>query len=61
MKAKKLEKVKCTKCDGTGKCMECGGRGKNKYGILTEVELECFECRGQGMCTQCNGEGFVSI
>lgn len=50
----------CYKCNGTGKCSWCGGRGHldNFFGILRE---QCPECLGDGKCRVCNGTGKINV
>ena len=45
------EIIKCSKCDGSGKCWVCSGKGKNDSGN------ECSICSGSGKCYYCNGTG----
>jgi len=55
-----MEKVKCGKCNGTGKCPRCHGTG-----VITDthfniekgperIEQVCDFCRGTGKCPYCN-------
>ena len=56
-KQKEPEKTKCYKCEGTGKCRECGKpqrmqfRGKHGFEVRNEVRL------GSVVCKECYGDG----
>jgi hypothetical protein len=46
-------KVTCTVCDGSGKCVDCGGTGKPTASKLDA----CYSCGGSGKCHNCQGTG----
>lgn len=45
--------TECTRCDGSGYCSVCGGKGVNDSGN------DCSICSGSGLCYYCNGTGQV--
>lgn len=45
------EWVKCTLCNGSGRCVFCSGRGK----IVSYVTRTCDSCHGSGTCSRCKG------
>lgn len=46
--------IKCTDCNGTGRCRHCNGRGTS---ILTGHTETCVICGGSGSCKICFGRG----
>jgi len=64
-----MERVKCSKCNGTGKCPTCGGSGYiigrgsiergPEIGFENKPERVCPTCNGTGKCPNCNGTGYV--
>lgn len=50
------EWVKCGSCYGTGKCMQCDGRGENFYNTSNPYE-PCLTCGRTGRCVMCAGQG----
>lgn len=56
-------KVKCTKCDGSGKCVPCKGTGKRtkhyKKNGKWENTIECPYCEGSGVCSFCDGSCWI--
>ncbi len=49
--------VKCTNCDGTGRCPACGGTGFKGTASLSPNKVGCLVCRSTGQCKTCNGTG----
>jgi len=47
------KKVRCSECNGTGKCRYCRGTGRKSWGGV------CNECYGTGNCPRCGGEGLI--
>jgi len=47
--------VKCSACEGSGKCSRCYGTGQT--GVLNRVK--CMRCRGNGVCPRCGGKGRI--
>jgi hypothetical protein len=47
----------CGRCNGTGKCTVCDGRGK-QGAVLSS---DCIACspKGSGSCSRCKGSGNV--
>jgi DnaJ-class molecular chaperone len=63
-----MEKVKCSKCNGTGKCPTCGGTGyiisggierSPERGFENQIERKCPACGGTGKCHSCDGTGYI--
>jgi len=62
-------KVKCAKCNGTGKiesgtCSDCNGSGKVPCKDCSgSGKTECSECHGEGtvVCSKCHGKGGVPV
>lgn len=42
----------CSICNGTGRCKNCGGSGRDAY----TRDGRCGVCRGTGKCAGCNGK-----
>lgn len=62
-------KVKCAKCNGTGKiecgnCADCKGTGKIPCkSCAGSGKVACSDCHGEGKvtCSQCHGEGGLDV
>lgn len=53
----------CQKCEASGECWQCKGRGEVEHecGECAEShEHECDECDGSGECVECEGTGSQS-
>jgi len=50
---------KCKWCKGSGKCLFCGGVGKQRESSITgSMEaVPCAMCKGSGRCKKCGGTG----
>ena len=64
----KQVRIKCDKCDGTGKtkCLSCGGQGTKNIsflGGLLKKEIKCPFCKGSGktVCEKCLGTGKMKV
>ncbi len=53
-------KVKCPRCNGTGKCDECKGKGKKYLGFF-HGEATYSHCNGTGKCKNCKGTGYMWV
>ena len=61
-----LDKGKCSYCEGSKKCLYCGGTGK-RVAVSPRIAEEnvkggsyndaCAFCAGKGVCTYCEGKG----
>lgn len=64
------EKKPCRNCQGTGKCMRCGGTGNvvhnmpapiavvgGEVGGKSKSSRMCTSCYGSGVCQSCKGSG----
>lgn len=50
--------VDCFRCNGSGKCEDCGGSGRSKLtGVLAAGG--CALCDASGRCYKCNGKGYT--
>jgi hypothetical protein len=49
----------CTRCNGTGKCLQCDGSGLKKIGgkLSGGGVVRCTACRQDGNCLQCKSTG----
>jgi DnaJ-class molecular chaperone len=59
-----MERVKCPRCLGDGKCRPCSGKGyvstgKFPEGIKDRQLTECRLCGGTGKCERCGGKGYI--
>ena len=50
------DSIECGKCDNTGNCPHCDGRG-----ITGSKQKTCRYCRGSGTCQCCNGRGLILV
>ncbi len=52
---------RCTRCNGTGICPACNGRGRAESCSvckgLGRIITECPYCKGSGICLTCDGKG----
>lgn len=68
------ERITCTTCHGTGRCVHCNGTGELGYRMCGGVKQEfgCRWCggtagadcytasrRGSGICSRCGGQGVI--
>ena len=53
---KKGEKSSCESCNGSGRCINCEGRGYY-YMSSFDDHHPCGVCRGTGKCIYCDGKG----
>ena len=51
---------KCSWCNGTGICKECGGTGKNNASSMVLKSMGCTLCDKTGKCAKCGGDGWAS-
>ncbi|MCS7064774.1 MAG: hypothetical protein NZL85_00720 [Fimbriimonadales bacterium] len=57
-----MAKVTCPRCNGSGKCPTCGGRGTIRGGNPERPihpEQKCRACEGMKRCPNCYGKGEV--
>jgi hypothetical protein len=67
------EKISCMGCQGTGKCLKCGGKGNVVQNMPTPIAVVggevrgrekssrlCNSCYGSGICKLCKGSGRAS-
>ncbi len=47
--------ARCAKCNGTGNCTVCKGRGTTNGGLGNQVV--CKGCSMSGKCSACSGKG----
>jgi len=64
------EKTHCMNCQGTGKCLKCGGGGNIVHNMPAPIAVVagevrgksqssriCSNCHGSGVCQSCKGSG----
>ena len=57
------KKIKCPKCDGSGKCVYCKGTGKRTHHYKKNGKwydtIDCPYCDGNGYCSECDGSKWI--
>ncbi len=53
-------KVQCYKCNGTGKCRSCGGKGAICINPHFNTWIDCANCYN-GSCLTCGGDGIIIL
>ena len=57
------KRIKCSKCNGSGRCVCCNGTGKRtkhyKKNGQWHNTIECPHCDGSGYCSTCDGSKWI--